>query len=406
MSSDNPYLLLQGATSGRKMKLESGTTHSVGMENKKKRSNMVTPPNGNDETNPYLALRQANIARNEARLRELGLLHEALKPSTKRSRSTSDPKSTTRSYHERTSKRIAGTRVDEGEWNTAIDGTPTPVGEGGDDIEALPTSLGISRPLRRSRRTLGRSVDYKEISNSMTTTRVYDGIKLLEGHKDVTDIFEPDGEVDNAIKLSRNTDERVSLAPARTAAASVAPNSARNIPLDVHRLVLDPEKGWLGKPMEATGKAVVMETAAQLFTTEQHVHRKVSFNKYSGAQDWKRGIFLWVNLGGPNNTVANDFLDGGRQITWYGGARMKPTSNMIQNLVRVGKTTDDMDGIVLWCRRYEAVKRTFGPYYCLGRLAYQSHNPNVMPVTFVWSLVDYEALMQNGSKVAKEMITF
>jgi hypothetical protein len=406
MSGDNPSLLLQGATSGRKAKLESGTASSVGMENKKQRSHVVTPPNGNDESNPYLALRQANIARNEARLRELGLLHEARKPSTKRSRSTSDPKSTTSSYghpNQSTSGHSAVARLDGGEWKADV---PTPAEEGDDDIEALPVSSGTARPLRRSRRTLGRSVDYKEVSHSTTTTRVYDGIKLLEGDEVATDVFEPDGEVDDDdIALASKNDKRVSTARAPTAAASFAPNSARNIALDVHRLVIDPENGWLGKPMEATGKAIVMETAAQLFATEQHFHRKISFNKYSGVQDWKRGIFLWVNLGGPNNTVANDFIEGGRQMTWYGGARMKPTSSMIQNLVRVGKPTDDMDGIVLWCRRYEAVKRNFGPYYCLGRLAYQSHNPNVMPVTFVWSLVDYEALMQTGSKVAKEMIT-
>lgn len=63
--------------------------------------------------------------------------------------------------------------------------------------------------------------------------------------------------------------------------------------------------------MEQTGKAFVMEDAAQRSGIDVG---NISFNKYSGVQEWKNdALFLWVNLGNGGDVV-NDFLNDGRQV--------------------------------------------------------------------------------------------
>jgi hypothetical protein len=90
--------------------------------------------------------------------------------------------------------------------------------------------------------------------------------------------------------------------------------------MDIHvgKLVLgnDDEQGLLGQTMERTGKAFVMEESVrQCMSIEDRVPR-LSFNKYSGVQEWKNdAMFLWVNLGGPAADVVNDFLQEGRQVS-------------------------------------------------------------------------------------------
>lgn len=163
--------------------------------------------------------------------------------------------------------------------------------------------------------------------------------------------------------------------------------------------------------MDATGKAAVMETAARLFSSvDDSIHGKIAFNKYCGVQEWKRGIFLWVNLGCKGNEFVNDFLDGGRNMTWYGGSRMHSESPIVQKLIKVGRKAvegrdhQSSDAIILWCRQYQAEKRTFGPYYCLGRLAYSSHQPESLPVSFVWALLDYDALVDKQEESILKMM--
>jgi hypothetical protein len=46
------------------------------------------------------------------------------------------------------------------------------------------------------------------------------------------------------------------------------------------------------------------------------------FNKYSGVVEWRNALFIWVNIGFPNNEYSNRFLDGGKLMTWFGGSRM------------------------------------------------------------------------------------
>ena len=84
---------------------------------------------------------------------------------------------------------------------------------------------------------------------------------------------------------------------------------------------------------------------------------------------------------------------------------MHPDSRVIENLLSVGRAaTEGSNTIVLWCRQLQADGRTFTPYYCLGRLAYSSHNPETMPVSFVWTLLDYDELVAKDNPVVKKMM--
>jgi hypothetical protein len=85
-------------------------------------------------------------------------------------------------------------------------------------------------------------------------------------------------------------------------------HSARAMNIHVGNLV---SGGLLGTMMEQTGKAFVMEEAAQRSGIDVG---NISFNKYSGVQEWKNdALFLWVNLGNGGDVV-NDFLNDGRQV--------------------------------------------------------------------------------------------
>jgi hypothetical protein len=41
-----------------------------------------------------------------------------------------------------------------------------------------------------------------------------------------------------------------------------------------------------------------------------------------------------------DDTIVNDFLDGGRRVTWYGGSRMHEETPVIQKLIRIGKLVE------------------------------------------------------------------
>ncbi|GAX28526.1 hypothetical protein FisN_12Hh109 [Fistulifera solaris] len=156
--------------------------------------------------------------------------------------------------------------------------------------------------------------------------------------------------------------------------------------------------------MAQTGKAFVMEESARLAVADDAC--RVSFNKYSGVQEWGNNVlFLWVNLGAPNSDVVNEFFDEGREVSWFGGSRMHENTPVLQKLKDIGSKTNleksSSEGIVLWCRKYTSDQKTFSPYVCLGRLSLVSVDPSSQPVKFVWKLMDYESIL--SSKDGKQL---
>lgn len=207
--------------------------------------------------NPYLDLRRRNIQRNEAKLKELGLL----KP---------NPKLITRTK-------------------------PTPKKK---------SSL-IS--VRRSSRRICRPETYEDVSfQSVGAITRKPTCEATAATEEFTEEVTGSPEVESR-KPSR-------VPKARTETVSFPANSARSISLDINRLVC----AKLGKAMQKTGKAAVMEEAARQFSIEvldESICNRISFNKYCGVQEWSGNrIFLWVNLGGPQSDYVNDFTNEGKNI--------------------------------------------------------------------------------------------
>ena len=282
------------------------------------------------QQNPYLALRQAKIARNEARLRELGLFRssksfkESSLPSVRRSARQADNNLIDSSTAVRQTRRCSTRK------------------------SAQQTSSTESEAPRRSART--RSNDTKAAKQ----------------------ILDPD------VKPRKR--QKVTILPTPATDGCVAPgkifppNSARSMAINVQKLISGGETnpGLLGKQMECNGKNFVMTESAKI-AVDGFSGGSISFNKYSGVQEWGNSVlFLWVNLNAPNSEVVNDFLEEGRQVTWFGGSRMHPGTASIQKLLQVGSRNDLKDspnhGVILWCRQYIPAEKTFSPYVCLGRL--------------------------------------
>jgi hypothetical protein len=215
-----------------------------------------------DTDNPYLKLRASKIARNQARLAELGLLTKTKSTSAARlaAKKSSQSKKAVRN----------------------------------------PTHL-----LRRSTRSISRPSTYTEpVVQEAGTTNKRER-QHFEQHPT------------QAVTSLEETEEERDVGPDPS---SLSPWSVRSMAIHVGKLVLGNDEhsssGLLGETMERTGKAFVMEESVrQCMSIEDPSHvPRLSFNKYSGVQEWKNdALFLWVNLGGPGDVV-NDFLQEGRQV--------------------------------------------------------------------------------------------
>jgi len=322
--------------------------------------NNDTADNEEEDSNPYLAMRKAKIARNQRRLKELGLalpVPQVITPNPPRSNDN---------------KRNNQRKV-------------------------------YSGPVRRSGRLSSQTKpDYKDVTllneKQIGGSRkrshddvAYNDLDTAEDTKtDVSTI---------AKRVPKDTKSKPGVVPA-------APNSVRSINLDVNKLVLG-TTGLLGKMVENTGKEHVINQSFSLSATpydqERLANTKLSFNKYCGVQEWSNCVFLWVNL--ATSDSPNDFLLDGRQITWFGGSRMHDESPVIHKLIQYGKDAmikKDDSKIILWCRRYQTENKKFTPYVCLGRLGYESHIPGSSPLSFVWNLLDYDGLKHNDDSAVRE----
>ena len=361
----------------------------------------LTRGDGGDSSddNPYVAMRSAKIARNEKRLRELGLLSTTTPPARPPKR-----------------RKVATTP----RYNNKVT-----------------TSCG---PARRSDRLLSlsstRKVNYKDVSIPIVEARSTKRSRLLPSSP---------GYGDDASFVTASSDNDISDAVKAkhvyrsTLVSTPAANSVRSIELDIEALILGRRTdiasddisvprydggGLLGKMVERTGKECVVNASFTLAASNGDKQRlggtKLSFNKYSGVQEWKNCVYLWVNLNTADSP--NDFLDNGRQITWFGGSKMHDQSPAILSLLRLGKkkssdeckTTTTMtttsgsvmssetSNVALWCRRYTPQTKTFTPYVCFGRLGYRSHNRESRPLAFVWDLLDYDGLKFHQNHVVRE----
>jgi hypothetical protein len=188
---------------------------------------------------------------------------------------------------------------------------------------------------------------------------------------------EPPIEVDRVFKRKSPSAPR----PAPTPSADSA--RARNAYLD--EFLGDK----LGRLVDSYGKAAVM--------AEANSGTLPKFSKYSGVAEWRNCVFLWVNIfdptnGGGEGIYPNEFYEGGRHMSWFGGSRMTEHSEVVQRLVRAGSkdgssVTHVVDDQIILFVRLEGEN-----YSCFGRLKIVSCELERSPVKFVWELLDFDRL--------------
>jgi hypothetical protein len=226
-----------------------------------------------EEANPYLAMRAAKIARNEAHLTALGLMKQ----------SKSDlPRSTTLA----STKKIKKEQLNQ---------------------ESIRRSARNQEPIRRSARSSVKllSFSYADPGEPSTARKRSRSIAVSVS----TNVVSHSSQHSLQYTDVDDTENIVQRYPA---------NSARNILINVNVLVVgnanDTIGGFLGSAMMQTGKACVMEEAARRSGFDRL--GKISFNKYCGVQEWRNSaFFLWVNLEAPDSDVVNTFLGDGRQVS-------------------------------------------------------------------------------------------
>lgn len=306
-------------------------------------------------TNPYMALRAEKIARNEARLKELGLYKAKFSTATSQS-----------------SKPVSIRKRKPG------DQPP------------------LTAPTRRSLRISGLPINPNYVESKDFKERA--ALPKEHSNDDFVQATE------DRIRQKKTTPSR---APSGPAPASV--NSVRTISLDASVVV----QKFLAKPLEIFGKYFVIQSSFEEAACEDDKARlagvsRLSFNKFSGVQPWKNVIYLWINVGGPTdpNSLVNEFTSNGSRVSWFGGSKMREDSPIILTLIQMGKEaasdpSSTSSGIVLWCRQYDWNTKKLLPYTCLGRLAYESHIPGSYPVAFTWRLMDYESMM--GNKATRDV---
>jgi len=395
-------------------------------------TNMESGSNNNsananaEEENPYLAMRRAKIARNQERLRTLGLL----KPSEMMMKKPQSKKSP-----EEQSSTVPPT--------TAT--TAAPVARGASAYKPRrsrgrekATGLMLFAPARRSSRISSRQPATTPGAAPMIRVSMMAKQKPSLNRVNRKRALSPDGalaEEDATASSAPIIAKSVSSSSAKSSPSIPAANSVRTVDLDIKTLVLGNNNnntnnnGLLGKMMERTGKEFIINESFSLAASIEDQQRlqsvKLSFNKYCGVQEWKNALFLWVNLG--TNDSPNEFLEDARCVTWFGGSRMHDDSPVVQKLIRYGKEgmgaatkqekqeeegaiidsagsagTDSSSNIILWCRRYQPEEKKFSPYVCFGRLGYRSHVPGSRPLSFVWELLDYDGLKHHGDDTVRE----
>ena len=113
----------------------------------------------------------------------------------------------------------------------------------------------------------------------------------------------------------------------------------------------------------------------------------------SGIQEWKNSICLFVNVYGEG--YKNVFLENGRFITWFAQNRQWEGTPVVQRMINCagGKTSEGTTvkatPVLLFCRN-----KGQGYVYC-GKLGYSGHDPDRIPIRFVWELLDFDRISKD-----------
>lgn len=218
---------------------------------------------------------------------------------------------------------------------------------------------------------------------------------------------------------SDSSDEEVAVRR-RPAGWSAAPSAGT--PGSLKTLTADPGRMhalYLGRPVPLTAggneakRSVILEANGSPGFTPK-------IAAMGGVKEWKNCIMLFCNLG-PDS--GNEFLDGGRRVTWFAPDSQTVYSPQVQRLIhhatgvqypppsadggelagssngksagKGGKGSGSSRGTILEPCEVCLACRVAGTvrYVWLGALQYESHDPASAPLKFVWRLAHFDNLI-------------
>ena len=165
------------------------------------------------------------------------------------------------------------------------------------------------------------------------------------------------------------------------APADPAPDSCRV--MDAHIAAM--MAMWIGKEVPAVqgfGGAYKASVMARLRDAESPIAPR--FSKYSGVQEWRNCIVLFVNVG--MNDYENVFYGKrAEKMAWFAQQSHSEETPVVKRLLR------DDEEIMLFLRRGAGEA-----YVCCGRVRVSEVDIDVRPLKIVWSLRDHDALIVSG----------
>ena len=314
------------------------------------------PSADSDGLSAYEKARLANIKRNEAELRRLGLhLHRLTTPATGRQAPTRESRAT----------RAVPPRS---RWSQRLKGKPSP-----DYREVSEADLSTSG-------TRGKHGGGASSTTSASSTSAFSSSSSLKDESPAS------GRTSKKAKTVASSARAVPLQSkaAKRAAKPSNPRSCKNLKVDLDHL----DTHFLGRivpPLGGQVKRAVMEEASATCSPK--------FSRMSGIQEWRNAVLLFVNVYGDG--YKNVFLDGGRAITWFAQSRQWEGTPVVQRLINCegGKNLDGKvvrrTPVLLFCRNLGC-----GYVYC-GRLGYGGHDPDRIPIRFIWELADFDKVAES-----------
>jgi hypothetical protein len=302
------------------------------------------------DENPYLALRAAKIARNNDKLKELGLLKPPPSDLNHQRRTETGSKlSTSNRQLERRQPTRRSTRI-------------------------RPPNPGQEEPLLFSLETIN--------ADSILPSRK----RLL---------------------LEDSPMEQTRTKMKSTSTYVFAANSVRRIEISVSETI----NKFLGRTMPKTGKACVIQTTLGGVNASFNKYTGVqewgndaiylwvnigNHDKNDIVNDFPKNGRQLTWFGGSRMHDDTSVIQKLLRIGNESRINSTPDDTAANSTAKV--KNDDGSGIVLWCRHYNPHAKTYHPYTCLGRLSYESHVPGSQPLEFVWNLLDYDRLIQHEDK--------
>eukprot|EP00040_Diaphanoeca_grandis_P023974 m.131130 g.131130 ORF g.131130 m.131130 type:complete len:303 (-) comp29523_c1_seq1:331-1239(-) len=252
-------------------------------------------------------------------------------------------------------------------------------------------ALGKKAPLKQKSRPLRPKKNEKEVPTSTRQSARLVGSQSID-YADNVDSEQTTSTLDTKPVQSakRRRVTHVTKSPAKL--VQVNPRSCKQLQADLISLA----KSSLGKIIPPLG-GQVKRAAMEALSGEG----PPTFSRMSGIQEWSNAIALFVNVYGDG--YKNVLLENGSSITWFAQSQQWEGTPVIQRMIHCAGAeieTDDGDKIefeptpvVLFCREVNK-----GYVYC-GELGYMGHDPERLPIRFVWKLKQVEQLRKQSDFV-------